>query len=518
GHQGAITAVRFASDGKRLATTSVDKTARVWDLENAGAALRPVEGTSNGWSFMARFSSDGHWIACADGNRVRLWDAATGRIARELPAGDVGSFLSVAFSPTDNRLLAIGCGGQGDDSYIALWDIDAGIELVRLPGATDLDGIPAGASSVVGALAFSPDGKYLVAGFGVKWTLNPGGSPFPLKVWEVANRRLILLNGHTAFCMSLDFSRDGRLLATGSRDGTAILWSTVTWKRAQTLQNPDQSGRGYGGYVEGVAFSPDGKTLAMASREGNVHLWDVATGKLETLKGHSSAVVAVVFSPDGRTLASGGADQTVRLWNVETRRQLMQLDPGSIERGQVFTLAFSPDGKQLLAGGTRGAIYWSAAPSVWNDPVRAAEKLRLLLESNADFQSRVSMLPANRRLIESLEKLGEIFPDDVRVQSALVATRARFFAEQWDWERAITEYSKLITDQTADANLLVKRAMAYEATQRWDLARVDWRRAIEQQPDLAQAAFDRYRQAERWKEAAEFGLMLAEQKPEDSLT
>jgi tetratricopeptide (TPR) repeat protein len=82
---------------------------------------------------------------------------------------------------------------------------------------------------------------------------------------------------------------------------------------------------------------------------------------------------------------------------------------------------------------------------------------------------------------------------------------------------AIAEYSKVITRQAADANLLAKRARAYEATQRWDLARADWLRAIEQQPDLAQAAFDSYRLAERWSEAAEFGLMLAEQKPEDSL-
>src|SRR5262249_6805893 len=156
---------------------------------------------------------------------------------------------SVAFSPTDNRLLAVGHGG-----YVALWDIDAGTELARLPG-------------VVGALAFSPDGKYLVAGLGNKFAITPGRSANPLKVWDVATRRLIqLLNGHMGDCMVLDFSRDGTLLASGSRDGTAILWSTKQWTRVQTLQNPETESLfkqpGQRGMVEDVAFSPDGKTLA----------------------------------------------------------------------------------------------------------------------------------------------------------------------------------------------------------------------------------------------------------------
>jgi tetratricopeptide (TPR) repeat protein len=110
----------------------------------------------------------------------------------------------------------------------------------------------------------------------------------------------------------------------------------------------------------------------------------------------------------------------------------------------------------------------------------------------------------------ALERMAERHP-------AFAVSVADVYAADQDWERAIAEYSKLITDQTADARLLAKRAKVYEAAERWDLARADWRRAIERQPDLAQAAFDSYRQAERWKEAAEFAQMLAEQKPQDSL-
>jgi WD40 repeat protein/tetratricopeptide (TPR) repeat protein len=475
GHQGAIRALGFSIDGKRLASVSADKTARVWDLENAGAAIRALEGTAKAGSNVARFSPDGQLIAVADASSssVRLWDAATGRLVRELSVAEAadtsathkGRVRSVAFSPTDQRLLAVGYGGQANVSHVVLWDTGAGTELARLPGATDLPNFQVNENNgAIDALAFSPDGKFLVAGFGAKNLLMGGSFATPLKVWEVTTRRLIRrLNGHTNYCISLDFSRDGTLLASASRDGTAILWSTKTWKATQTLHNADKDSvfreSGRRGMVEDVAFSPDGKLLAMASREGTVQLWDVAPGKLlATLKGHSSAVEAVVFSPDGRTLVSGGTDQTVRLWNVETRRELMQLDPGGIELGQVMTLALSPDGKQLLAGGRGGTACWSTAPLIWNDPERAAARLRLLLQSNADFQTRIQMLSENLRLHEALAKLDEgqvsssltpspktrfnVPPDSLR--AALAATQANWHASRQAWPETVKAFDRLL--------------------------------------------------------------------------
>ena len=220
GHQGAINTVAFSSDGKRLVTTSADKTARVWDLENAGAAIRPLEHSA--WCYVARFSPAGQLIATARGSSLRLWDGATGQLVRELSAGDNNRIYSVAFLPTDKRLLAVGYGAedfanQAVVSYVALWDSDAGTELARLPGATDLSDP---AAAVVGALAFSPDGKYLVAGFGAKHWNNYASFPNPLEVWYVARRRVVHRLGQTGYCLSLDFSRDGKLLASCGFSGS----------------------------------------------------------------------------------------------------------------------------------------------------------------------------------------------------------------------------------------------------------------------------------------------------------
>ncbi len=97
----------------------------------------------------------------------------------------------------------------------------------------------------------------------------------------------------------------------------------------------------------------------------------------------------------------------------------MQLDPGSIDLALIITLAFSPDGEQLLAGGPSLA-FWSAAPVIWNDPDRAAERLRLLLGTRTPATSRAASgcSPRTCGCTRALEKLDS---DDVRVQAALAA-------------------------------------------------------------------------------------------------
>ena len=105
------------------------------------------------------------------------------------------------------------------------------------------------------------------------------------------------------------------------------------------------------------------------------------------------------------------------------------------------SLAFSPDGKQLLAGGRSSTAFWSAARIVWNDPDRAAEELRRLLHSNADFPSRIRMLSENLRLHEALAKLDV---KDMRVQAALAATQANWHASRQAWPEAVAAFDRLV--------------------------------------------------------------------------
>ena len=110
--------------------------------------------------------------------------------------------------------------------------------------------------------------------------------------------------------LSLAFSPDGRRIIAGygrfNRSqvvGHAKLWDLTSRKLIERIP-------GNRGTVYSVAFSPDGREVALAS-EGLVELWDLeATPRpIRSLPGHSGFVYAVAFSPDGRYLASGGLDR-----------------------------------------------------------------------------------------------------------------------------------------------------------------------------------------------------------------
>ena len=68
--------------------------------------------------------------------------------------------------------------------------------------------------------------------------------------------------------------------------------------------------------IWGINFSPDGRLLASGSWDGMVKLWEVASGRLLWSGRHTSHVNGVAFTPDGLTLASAGNDPMVQIWDA----------------------------------------------------------------------------------------------------------------------------------------------------------------------------------------------------------
>lgn len=177
---------------------------------------------------------------------------------------------------------------------------------------------------------------------------------------------------HTTRAYSVAFSRDGKILASASWDGTIKLWDTKSGRELRTL-----AGHGRGVYK--AVFSPDEKQLASASRDGRVKIWDLASGSnTRTLVVESLAVKSVAWSPDGRLLASSGNDGVVKLWDAASGQELRVLKHAwrNERAGVVGCVLFSPDGKTLAARN------WDGTVSLWE--VSTGREAHTLAVVNAD--------------------------------------------------------------------------------------------------------------------------------------
>jgi WD40 repeat protein len=319
GHNDAVIGIAFSPDGALLATTSRDRTARLWDT-STGALTHTLSGHDS-FVFNAAFSPDGALVATTSDDRTaRVWDTATGAVIHAL-TGHTNSVYRLLFSP-DGALIAT----TSSDNTARLWDAATGNVIHVLTGH----------SNDVYGVAISPDGT-LIATASFDQTA---------RLWDMVTGNVIhALTGHTSYVHQVVFSPDGAVIATTSSDKTARLWDTATGAVIRVLT-------GHSDGVYGVAFSPDGDLLATTSRDKTARLWRAATGTpRHALVGHTDYVHTAAFSPDGGLLATASVDNTARLWDTATGRLVRTLTGHTSD---VFGVAFSPDGTLLASYGEDG--------------------------------------------------------------------------------------------------------------------------------------------------------------------
>ncbi|KAF9544649.1 hypothetical protein CPC08DRAFT_402242 [Agrocybe pediades] len=297
----------YSPDGRVIAAGLLDGCVGLWDAQTGKEILRPFQVHNGKGRIFISFSPDGanlvtgfaRFFSSYDHEPVRLWDARTGKMIRELLVGplELGTVNALTYSHDGSK---IAWSVQPSEYYEEMSEDGEGKEVPSMP-----------------------------ANFTMIWDLR-SGMTIGKSTWS-----------HISYCYytSVAFSPDDTILVSGARD-ELIMWSVdackVIWR--ERLKSA-------GGSVWSIAFSPDGTRFASASsNDCQLRVWNAATREMIALQS-SGHMTSIAFLSDGKKILTMPSDRygMALLWDVETGNVLEKFQ---IPLG-IQALTISPDFSQL---------------------------------------------------------------------------------------------------------------------------------------------------------------------------
>jgi len=290
------------------------KNRQVWSFNIESQTANVVIDCHSGDSMALATSPLGNYIATVSADKtLRLWNDSVKTLAAERRFDLMSGGTAVAFSPAGD-MIAVGL----DNGLVNIIKDGAFAKIAKIGG----EGIS--------SLAFSPDGKLLAAG-----CLDMAAYILTVPNLEIKAR----LKWNTSSVMHVQWSADGTVLQTDSRDYQILFWNVAEAKRIERqieimdtkwfkwqckLGWPvqgiwDGSDEGYD--INNVDVNPSNTLIAVADDLGYVRLYQypaLALGmKHKASIGHSSHVTDVRFNADGtKVYSTGGSDTTLLEWDV----------------------------------------------------------------------------------------------------------------------------------------------------------------------------------------------------------
>jgi WD40 repeat protein len=323
GHNGPVNFAEFSKDGRKAATASDDKTAKIWDVES-GRLLANLMG-HQGNVKKIHFSPDGSGlITYADDGVTGIWDAHTFRLIKMLPRDTVtfDEGFDPSFSANNKWIVTV--------SYkkVCLWNAFTG-KLITSVVASDR-------ASLTSA-RFSTDGGKIVS----------ASRALEVNVWRIDTTKI-----------------KGKVIlekTTGLRN-LRKLNESISWSRDAERRNQADA-----------IFSSNGKWVAtMHGLHKFVQVSDAVTGNLiADFDGHSDYINTVCFNPDNTLLVTTSKDGTARIWDSKTGKLKYTLDEreGPLpedSKTEAYKISFSPNGKQLLVLSTGNGTNELSCAKIWD--------------------------------------------------------------------------------------------------------------------------------------------------------
>ncbi|KAL5631858.1 hypothetical protein ACGC1H_000033 [Rhizoctonia solani] len=336
GHTSGVTSVSYSPNDQWLASGSSDGTVCIWSTDNWEVKGSPLDG-HDGTVFCIAFSHNGSILAAASTSSIRLWDPFAGQTIGEPLKGHTSIIGSLAFLPDGKHLIS-----GSDDSTICIWDVHNG-QLAFGPFREHIYG--------VSALAVSPDGHSIVS----------AAQDDTIRVWNIETWQSRVLFQNTGIVTSVTFSPDGSRLVSGSADGNVRIWEVQEFSDEQVANHQVE---GHNDWIRTIAFSPCGTYLISGSDDMTVCIWDLQSRRLKggPLK-HDHRVLNVGVSADSNRIFSVSEDRTIHVWDEQTGELEYTIGPIETDGAyhpsyqEFWPSAFLFDGKRVVCGSKSGKIY-----------------------------------------------------------------------------------------------------------------------------------------------------------------
>jgi len=377
GHDSWVTGIAVSPDGSWVATSSKDRTVRVWDLLT-GESMHVLSGHADNVSAVCSSPDGQRLVTSSRDGTARVWDVLSGAElvlikGHEAAVNCCAVFVRPAAGPEQWRqLVATG----SDDMTARVWNLNSGAPVFTLEGHR----------GKIRAVAAARDGSFVVTGSDDAaarvWCMSSGAVLHELRGHGARVSHVELVCGGTAGVLTLSSDRTARLwdagtgeclhvleghqdvlggvavLPDGSRavtvsgDKTARVWDLASGECEHVLT-------GHRNWVNGVATYAGGRRGITVSVDCHARIWDLDTGHcITTLQGHNSLVAGVAVTPDERMAITISSDRTARIWSLVDSLPAF----GCGHTGRVSAIAVLPEGDRCVSVGHDGmAALWDCS-------------------------------------------------------------------------------------------------------------------------------------------------------------
>ncbi|MCW8928896.1 MAG: caspase family protein [Gammaproteobacteria bacterium] len=414
-HGKPVIAMSLSGNGEYLATSSWDKTIRLWNVKTGKQLREFKKKTNKEWltSHALALSHDGKWLLSggSDSN-IYLWSTITGEIISQYQ-GHAGKITALDLSNDERFFISAAI-----DKNIKYWPIQFNTKhftqkenLAQSSGKIhDIQLTPDGKSFVlisknralltslasgtkpknfsqhpagISALAISSDGKYILTG------------DLDNNIWlsdAKTQKKVKSYTGHQDKIIALAFSPDAKQFMSTSQDNSVRLWNIEQEKAIRTLQYKknefvrnivylDEHNILYNkgeelliynnqaqknierfaknsGWTSSIALSNNDQYLLVGSWDHTAYLWDLHTGMLvHHLKGHKHHVRSVAFSVDNTMAATAARDGKAIIWDIKSGNIIKEIQRS--DKG-IKSIFFAPDNNGIILGDDSGLLWFES--------------------------------------------------------------------------------------------------------------------------------------------------------------